>query len=199
MNALHDKLFLALAAGRLFCGLAIMANILMLTWCVKHIGQDGMSFNSILATAGMFILTLAFTKNIVIRWSADHPYPILIVSSVVYFITAVMILLVGEILPYSVLIGCCISSLIDRAYVLARKALFNRVYYGDKNTKLGTTLDLVNAVAGCAGGGIAMLLPCNLAMIAGIIFVVNVFVTLSNYFQIKYLLMLQPKNKNKSS
>ena len=196
MNALHDKLFFALAAGRLVCGMAVMANILMLTWCVNTIGQDGMSFHTIIGTAGMFFLTAAFTKSLVIEYSAAHPYKLLIISSVVFALNAIMILLLGNILPYCVLIGCCVTVLTDKTYLFARKALFNRVYAGDKNTKLGAKLDLVNTVAGVAGGGIAILLPCNLEVISLIIFVSNIFITIANYYQIKLLLLLQPENKS---
>ena len=86
-----------------------------------------------------------------------------------------------------------VSMLADKSYLQSRKVMTNRAYSGDELTILGSKLDIVNIVAAMAGSGIAMVVPCTTTWIGGLLLGAVALLTVANYYQIKYLVMLQPK------
>lgn len=193
MNDIKSKLFLSLAAGRFICGLCAVTGILFTTWIVQEIGKTGISIQSIAATAGAFALGVMFTHKGVLNYSAQHPYWVLCINSVTFVIDGLVILLYGNIFPYAVIISGIISMLADKSYLQSRKVMVNRAYSGDELTILGSKLDIVNIVAAMAGSGIAMAVPCTTTWIGGLLLGAVALLTVANYYQIKYLIMLQPK------
>ena len=193
VNDVKEKLFLALAAGRFICGLFTMTGILFLAWIVQEIGKDGLSVQSILATAGAFALNILFCKQYVLDYSAKHPYWVLTINSATFLADGLVILLCGDACPYAVVISGVISTLADKAYLHSRKVMQNRVYRGDELTVLGNKLETVAIVAGLAGSGLAMVVPCTTNWIGGLVLVAVALLTVANYYQIKYLMMLQPE------
>lgn len=192
MNDIKAKLFLAFAAGRFVCGLLALAGILFLAWIVQEIGKDGLSVQSILATAGAFMLNILFCKQYVLDYSARHPYWVLVINSSTFVVDGLVILLFGDVCPYAIVISGVISTLADKAYLQSRKVMQNRVFSGDELTVLGNKLDTVGIVAGLAGSGLAMVVPCTTGWIGGLVLAAVVLLTIANYYQIKYLVMLQP-------
>jgi len=192
VNDVKAKLFLALAAGRFICGLFTMTGILFLAWIVQAIGKDGISVQNILATAGAFCLNVLFCKKVVLNYSARHPYWVLTINSVTFIVDGLVILLCGDACPYAIVISGVISALADKAYLQSRKVMQNRVFRGDELTVLGNKLDTVAIVAGLAGSGLAMVVPCTTNWIGGLVLAAVVLLTVANYYQIKYLMMLQP-------
>lgn len=192
MNDIKAKLFVAFAAGRFICGLLALAGILFLTWIVEAIGKDGLSVQSILGTAGAFGLNILFCKQYVLDYSAKHPYWVLSINSATFLIDGLVILLVGDACPYAIVVSGVISVLADKAYLQSRKVMQNRVFSGDELTVLGNKLETVAIVAGLAGSGLAMVVPCTTNWIGGILLVAVSLLTVANYYQIKYLVMLQP-------
>ena len=193
MNDIKSKLFLSLAAGRFICGLFAMTGILFLAWIVQEIGKDGISVQSILGTAGAFALNILFCKKIVLNYSAKHPYWVLVINSVTFIVDGLIILLFGDVCPYAVVVSGVISTLADKAYLHSRKVMQNRVFSGDELTVLGNKLETVAIVAGLAGSGLAMVVPCTTGWIGGLVLVAVSLLTVANYYQIKYLMMLQPE------
>lgn len=193
MNNIKAKLFIALAAGRFICGLCAVTTILFTAWIVQAIGQTGISVQSISATAGAFALGVLFTNKAVLDYSAQHPYWVLAVNSTTFVVDGLVILLYGDTYPYTVIISGVVSMLADKSYLQSRKVMTNRAYSGDELTILGSKLDIVNIVAAMAGSGIAMVVPCTTAWIGGLLLCAVVLLTVANYYQIKYLVMLQPK------
>ena len=192
VNDVKAKLFLALAAGRFICGLFTMTGILFLAWIVQAIGKDGISVQNILATAGAFCLNVLFCKKVVLNYSAKHPYWVLTINSVTFVVDGLVILLCGDACPYMIVVSGVISALADKAYLQSRKVMQNRVFSGDELTVLGNKLDTVAIVAGLAGSGLAMVVPCTTGWIGGLVLVAVTLLTVANYYQIKYLLLLQP-------
>ena len=193
MNDIKSKLFISLAAGRFICGLFAMAGILFLAWIVQEIGKDGLSVQSILGTAGAFALNILFCKKVVLNYSARHPYWVLVINSTTFIVDGLMILLFGDVCPYAIVISGVISTLADKAYLHSRKVMQNRVFSGDELTVLGNKLDTVAIVAGLAGSGLAMVVPCTTNWIGGLVLAAVVLLIVANYYQIKYLMMLQPE------
>ena len=195
---IKSRLFLSLAAGRFICGLCAVTGILFTTWIVQAIGQTGISVQSIAATAGAFALGVLFTHKGVLDYSAQHPYWVLVINSTTFVVDGLVILLYGDAFPYAVIISGIISMLADKSYLQSRKVMINRTYSGDELTILGSKLDIVNIVAAMAGSGIAMVVPCTTTWIGGLLLGAMVLLTVANYYQIKYLLLLQPpKDKEK--
>jgi hypothetical protein len=197
MNDIKSKLFLSLAAGRFICGLCAVTGILFTAWIVQAIGQTGISIQSIAATAGAFALGVLFTNKSVLNYSAQHPYWVLVINSTTFVVDGLVILLYGDTYPYTVIISGVISMLADKSYLQSRKVMTNRAYSGDELTILGSKLDIVNIVAAMAGSGIAMVVPCTTTWIGGLLLCAVVLLTVANYYQIKYLIMLQPKEEIK--
>ena len=195
MNDIKSKLFISLAAGRFICGLFTMTGILFLAWIVQEIGKDGLSVQSILGTAGAFALNILFCKKVVLNYSARHPYWVLVINSTTFMVDGLMILLFGDVCPYAIVISGVISTLADKAYLHSRKVMQNRVYRGDELTVLGNKLETVAIVAGLAGSGIAMVVPCTTGWIGGLVLVAVTLLTIANYYQIKYLMLLQPEDE----
>lgn len=192
VNDVKAKLFLALAAGRFICGLFTMTGILFLAWIVEAIGKDGLSVQNILATTGAFCLNILFCKKFVLNYSAKHPYWVLAINSATFAIDGLVILLCGDACPYAIVVSGVISVLADKAYLQSRKVMQNRVFSGDELTVLGNKLETVAIVAGLAGSGIAMVVPCTTNWIGGLVLVAVSLLTIANYYQIKYLMLLQP-------
>ena len=192
MNDIKAKLFISLAAGRFICGLFAMTGILFLAWIVQEIGKDGISVQSILGTAGAFALNILFCKKIVLNYSARHPYWVLTINSVTFIVDGLIILLFGDVCPYAVVVSGVISTLADKAYLHSRKVMQNRVFSGDELTVLGNKLETVAIIAGLAGSGLAMVVPCTTNWIGGLVLVAVALLTVANYYQIEYLMMLQP-------
>lgn len=197
MNDIKAKLFLSLAAGRFICGLCAVTAILFTAWIVQAIGQTGISVQSIAATAGAFGLGVLFTNKGVLDYSAQHPYWVLIINSATFVIDGLVILLYGDAYPYAVIVSGIISMLADKSYVQSRKVMVNRTYSGDELTILSNKLDIVGIVAAMAGSGIAIVVPCTTGWIGGLLLGVVVLLTVANYYQIKYLIRLQPKEEIK--
>lgn len=197
MNNIKSKLFLSLAAGRFICGLCAVTGILFTTWIVQAIGQTGISVQSIAATAGAFALGVLFTHKGVLDYSAQHPYWVLIINSATFVVDGITILLYGDAYPYVIIVSGVISMLADKSYLQSRKVMTNRAYRGDELTILGNKLDIVAIVAAMAGSGIAMVVPCTTTWIGGLLLCAVVLLTVANYYQIKYLIMLQPKEEIK--
>lgn len=193
MDDIKAKLFISLAAGRFICGLLALTGILFLAWVVEVIGKDGLSVQNILATAGAFALNILFCKKFVLNYSAKHPYWVLAINSATFVIDGLVILLCGDVCPYAIVISGVISTLADKAYLQSRKVMQNRVFSGDELTVLGNKLDMVAIVAGLAGSGLAMVVPCTTGWIGGIVLVAVSLLTVANYYQIKYLMLLQPE------
>ena len=192
-DTLKSRLFLSLAAGRFICGLCAITGILFTAWIVQAIGQTGISVQSIAATAGAFALGVLFTHKGVLDYSAQHPYWVLVINSTTFVVDGLVILLYGDAFPYAVIISAIISMLADKSYVQSRKVMVNRTYSGDELTILGNKLDIVGIVAAMAGSGIAIVVPCTTGWIGGLLLGVVVLLTIANYYQIKYLIQLQPK------
>ena len=190
---IKSRLFLSLAAGRFICGLCAVTGILFTAWIVQAIGQTGISVQSIAATAGAFALGVLFTHKGVLDYSAQHPYWVLVINSTTFVVDGLVILLYGDAFPYAVIISGIISMLADKSYLQSRKVMINRTYSGDELTILGSKLDIVNIVAAMAGSGIAMVVPCTTTWIGGLLLGAVALLTVANYYQIKYLVMLQPK------
>ena len=192
IDDVKSKLFVSLAAGRFICGLFTMTGILFLAWIVQAIGKDGLSVQNILGTAGAFGLNILFCKQYVLNYSARHPYWVLVINSVTFMVNGLVILLCGDAYPYAIVISGVISALADKAYLQSRKVMQNRVYRGDELTVLGNKLETVAIVAGLAGSGLAMVVPCTTSWIGGLVLVAVTLLTVANYYQIKYLMLLQP-------
>lgn len=197
MNEIKAKLFISLAAGRFICGLCAVTGILFTAWIVEAIGKDGIAVQNIAGTAGMFILGVMFTNKNILDYSAKHPYWVLVINAVTFIIDAMVILLYGDSYPYVVIVSGIISILTDKAYLHSRKVMTNRAYSGDELTLLNNKLEIICIVAGIAGSGIAMVIPCTTTWIGSILLGVVILLTISNYYQIKYLLLLQPKEGDK--
>lgn len=193
MNDIKSKLFLSLAAGRFICGLCAVTGILFTAWIVQEIGQTGISIQSIAATAGAFALGILFTHKGVLDYSAKHPYWVLTINSTTFVVDGMVILLYGDAFPYAVIISGVISMLADKSYLQSRKVMVNRAYAGDELTIMGSKLEIVAIVAAMAGSGIAMVVPCTTTWIGGLLLCAVALLTVANYYQIKYLLLLQPK------
>ena len=192
IDEIKSKLFVSLAAGRFICGLFTMTGILFLAWIVQAIGKDGISVQSILGTAGAFGLNILFCRKVVLNYSARHPYWVLVINSVTFAVDGLVILLYGDAFPYAIVISGVISTLADKAYLHSRKVMQNRVFSGDELTVLGNKLETVAIVAGLAGSGLAMVVPCTTGWIGGLVLVAVSMLSIANYYQIKYLMMLQP-------
>lgn len=85
----ETKLFIALAIGRTICGLCAVSAVLFTVWLVQTIGQSGVSINKIAATAWLVIITTIFAHKAILDYSADHPYWVLIINTIMLVIDGV--------------------------------------------------------------------------------------------------------------
>ena len=184
------KLFIALAVGRSVCGFCSLTGILFLMWLTTHIGKTGLSLFEILGTASAVILSMLFASKKVLSWSASVPYKILAINSTTFMVDALVILLVADEHPYTVLVTGVISAMCDKAYLQSRKILINRVYHGDELSLIGNRLEVIAVASGLAGSALAIEVPADTTVIAIIVMIAAALLTISNYYQIKYLLML---------
>lgn len=196
-NEIKSKVFLSLAAGRFICGLCAVTTILFTAWIINAIGKNGIAVQSIMATAGAFVLGVLFTNRSVLDYSAKHPYWMLAVNSATFVVDGLVILLYGDAFPYIVIASGIISMLADKSYLQIRKTMTNRAYRGDELTILNNKLEVVAIVAGIAGSGLAMAVPCTTTWIGVILLCAVTLLGIANYYQIKYLLLLQPKEDDK--
>lgn len=187
---LKDRLFLALAAGRFTCGFCVLTAILFTTWLAENLGKTGLSLSQTFTTVGMAILTVVFARKAILKYTATIPYKILIWNSATFFIDAAVVYFVADTYPYVVLVSGVVSVMCDKAYLQSRKVLFNRVYSGDELTLTGNRLEIINIVAALGGSAVAMVVPATTTNIAIIILVADAVLTIANYYQIKYLLLL---------
>lgn len=188
------KLFIALAAGRGICGFCALTGILFLMWLTTHIGKTGMALFEILGTVGAVILSVLLANKTVLTWSASVPYRILVINTITFMVDALVILLLADEYPYMVLVTGVISTLCDKSYLQSRKVLINRVYHGDELSLIGNRLEVIVVVAGLAGSALAIEVPADTTIIAIIMMIAVALLTISNYYQIKYLLLLQDAN-----
>lgn len=185
------KLFLSLAAGRAVCGFSALTGILFLMWLTSHIGKTGLSLFEILGTASAVILAMLFASKKVLSWSASVPYRILAINSTTFVVDALVILLLADEYPYMVLVTGVVSAMCDKGYLQSRKVLINRVYSGDELSLIGNRLEVIVVVAGLAGSALAIEVPADTTIIAIIMMIAVALLTIANYYQIKYLLLLQ--------
>ena len=185
------KLFLSLAMGRAICGFCAMTGILFLTWLTENLGKTGLSLSEILGTIGMVILTVLFANKTVLQYTAKVPYKTLVVNSATFIVDGITILLLGDYCPYAVLVSGVLSTMCDKAYLQSRKILFNRVYHGDELTLIGNRLEVIAIVAALGGSAVAIVVPATTNILASAVIIAAVLLTIANYYQIKYLLILQ--------
>ena len=121
----------------------------------------------------------------------------LIINSATFVVDGVVILVYGDAFPYIVIVSGIISMLADKSYLQIRKTMTNRTYSGDELTILNNKLEVVAIVAAMAGSGIAMVVPCTTTWIGTLLLCAVAFLVVANYYQIKYLLLLQPKEGDK--
>ena len=140
----------------------------------------------------MFILGILFTNRSILNYSATHPYWVLAINSTTFIVDALAILLYGDTYPYVVIVSGVISILTDKAYLQSRKVMTNRAYSGDELTLLNNKLEVICIIASIAGSGIAMVIPCTTTWIGSIVLGAVILLAVANYYQIKYLLLLQP-------
>ena len=184
------KLFLSLAMGRAICGFCAMTGILFLTWLTENLGKTGLSLSQILGTVGMVILTVLFANRMVLKYTATVPYKVLAVNSITFLVDGITILLLGDYCPYAVLVSGVLSTMCDKAYLQSRKTLFNRVYHGDELTLIGNRLEVIAIVAALGGSATAIVVPATTVILAAAVIIAATLLTIANYYQVKYLLML---------
>ena len=186
------KLFLALAVGRAACGFCMLTGIIFLTWLTENLGKTGLSLSEMGNTVGVSILTVLFSSKVVLKYTATIPYKILVLNSSAFLIDAGAVYFLGDICPYVVLVSGVMSVMCDRTYIQSRKVLFNRVYHGDELTLIGNRLDVIGIIAALGGSSLAIVVPATTTALAVVMVIIAIILTISNYYQIKYLLMLQP-------
>ena len=185
------RLFIALAAGRMICGICAMTGVLFIAWITEALGKTGISIWQIVGTIGMVVLTVLFANKAVLQYTATVPYKALMVNFVTFIADGLIILLLGDYCPWAVLISGVLSTMCDKAYLQSRKVLFNRVYHGDEITLIGNRLDIIALVAALGGSAVAIIIPATTTALGTIVIIAATLLTIANYYQIRYLLLLQ--------
>lgn len=182
-----DKLFISYALGRLWSGIiGGVIGIIFLTWLVSTLNQQGAGAQSIAGTIASLIVTIMFSTRSIVKWSADHPYR-LMVWYTLCMVTNITIIFSCQSLPWVILGSSAITSVGPSVFLQARSVMLNRVMAADELSIFKNRLDTIGTISALAGSGLGMITPVSLDVVGWLTLVYLILILHANLWQIREL------------
>lgn len=182
-----DKLFIAYALGRIYSGvIGGLVGVIFLTWLVNTLHQQGAGAQQIASTiAGLFV-TVMFSIRTTVRWSADHPYKLMVWYTVSMLID-ITVIFTCQSLPWVILGSSAVTSVGPSVFLQARAVMLNRVMASDELSLFKNKLDTIGTISALAGSGLGMITPVSLDVVGWLTLGYLILILHANLWQIREL------------
>lgn len=181
------KLFVAYALGRIYSGVIWgTVGVIFLTWLVNTLHQQGVGAQQIAYTIADLLVTVMFSTRIIVKWSADHPYRLMIWYTVSMAID-IVIIFSCQTLPWLILGSAAVTSIGPSVFIQARSVMLNRVMASDELSLFKNKLDSIGIISALAGSGLGMITPVSLDVVGWLSLVYLILILHANLWQIREL------------
>lgn len=183
----NGKLFISYALGRLWSGIiGGVIGIIFLTWLVSTLNQQGAGAQSIAGTIASLIVTIMFSTRSIVKWSADHPYRLMVWYTVSMLIN-ITVIFTCQSLPWVILGSSAVTSVGPSVFLQARAVMLNRVMAADELSIFKNRLDTIGTISALAGSGLGMITPVSLDVVGWLTLVYLILILHANLWQIREL------------
>ena len=183
----NGKLFISYALGRIYSGIiGGVIGIIFLTWLVSTLNQQGAGAQQIAGTVAGLVVTVMFSTRSIVKWTADHPYR-LMVWYTVSMIIDIVVIFTCQSLPWVILGSSAVTAVGPSVFLQARAVMLNRVMAADELSIFKNRLDTIGIISAICGSGIGMITPVSLDIIGWLTVVYLILILHANLWQIKEL------------
>ncbi len=183
----NTKLFVAYALGRIYTGLiGGVVALIFLTWMINTLQQQGAGANNIANTIATLVVTIMFSTRSIVKWSADHPYRLMIWYAISMLID-IAIIFSCQSLPWLILGSSAITSVGPSVFLQARAVMLNRVMAADELSIVKNKLDTIGIISAVGGSAVGMITPVSLDIIGWLTLVYLILILHANLWQIREL------------
>lgn len=184
---MKNNLFISYSLGRIYSGIiGGVIGIIFLTWLVDTLHQQGAGAQSIAGTIASLIVTIMFSTRSIVKWSADHPYRLMIWYTLC-MMTDITIIFSCQSLPWVILGSSAVTAVGPSVFLQARAVMLNRVMAADELSIFKNRLDTIGIISAICGSGIGMITPVSLDIIGWLTVVYLILILHANLWQIKEL------------
>lgn len=184
---MKNNLFISYALGRIYSGvIGGVIGIIFLTWLVSTLNQQGAGAQSIAGTIASLIVTIMFSTRSIVKWSADHPYR-LMVWYTLCMVTDITIIFSCQSLPWVILGSSAVTAVGPSVFLQARAVMLNRVMASDELSIFKNRLDTIGIISAIGGSAIGMITPVSLDIIGWLTLVYLILILHANLWQIREL------------
>ena len=182
-----NRLFVAYALGRIWSGLlGGVVAIVFLTWMINTLQQQGAGANNIANTIATLVVTIMFSTRSIVKWSADHPYRLMIWYTA-SMVVDIAIIFGCQSMPWLILGSSAVTSVGPSVFLQARAVMLNRVMASDELSIFKNRLDTIGIISAIGGSAIGMITPVSLDIIGWLTLVYLILILHANLWQIKEL------------
>jgi hypothetical protein len=183
----NTKLFVAYALGRIYTGLiGGVVALIFLTWMINTLQQPGAGANNIANTIATLVVTIMFSTRSIVKWSADHPYRLMIWYAISMLID-IAIIFSCQSLPWLILGSSAITSVGPSVFLQARAVMLNRVMAADELSIFKNKLDTIGIISAVGGSAVGMITPVSLDIIGWLTLLYLILILHANLWQIREL------------
>ena len=184
---MKNNLFISYSLGRIYSGIiGGVIGIIFLTWLVDTLHQQGAGAQSIAGTIASLIVTIMFSTRSIVKWSADHPYR-LMVWYTLCMTTDITIIFSCQSLPWVILGSSAVTAVGPSVFLQARAVMLNRVMAADELSIFKNRLDTIGIISAIGGSAIGMITPVSLDIIGWLTLAYLILILHANLWQIKEL------------
>lgn len=182
-----NKLFVSYALGRIYSGvIGGVIGIIFLTWLVNTLHQQGAGAQQIASAIAGLVVTVLFSTRTTVRWSADHPYKLMVWYTVSMLIN-ITVIFTCQSLPWVILGSSAVTSVGPSVFLQARAVMLNRVMADDELSIFKNRLDTIGIISALAGSGLGMITPVSLDVVGWLTLVYLILILHANLWQIREL------------
>ena len=183
----NGKLFVSYALGRIYSGtIGGVIGIIFLTWLVSTLNQQGAGAQSIAGTVAGLIVTVLFSIRATVKWSADHPYRLMLWYTISMTLDIIVIFSCQS-LPWVILGSSAVTSVGPSVFLQARAVMLNRVMAADELSIFKNRLDTIGIISTICGSAIGMITPVSLDIIGWLTLAYLILILHANLWQIREL------------
>lgn len=184
---MKNNLFVSYALGRIYTGvIGGIIGIIFLTWLVQTLSQQGAGAQTIASTIAGLVVTVMFSTRSIVRWTADHPYRLMIWYTISMVID-IIIIFSCQSMPWLILGSSAITSVGPSVFLQARSVMLNRVMAADELSLFKNRLDTIGTISAIGGSAIGMITPVSLDIIGWLTLVYLILILHANLWQIREL------------
>ena len=184
---MKNNLFISYALGRVYSGVigGIIA-IIFLTWMINTLQQQGAGANNIANTIATLVVTIMFSTRSIVKWSADHPYRLMIWYTV-SMVVDIVIIFSCQSMPWLILGSSAVTSVGPSVFLQARAVMLNRVMASDELSIFKNRLDTIGIISAIGGSAVGMITPVSLDIIGWLTLAYLILILHANLWQIREL------------